>query len=81
MAANIVALGALAQLTGAVSLESLTAAVLARVPKGTEDLNRRALAAGVAAAQAMGEGSNVRNPSKDSMMVKFRLTRLPYQGG
>ena len=57
MVANIVALGALAQLTGAVSLESLTAAVLARVPKGTEDLNRRALAAGVAAAQAMGEGS------------------------
>jgi 2-oxoglutarate ferredoxin oxidoreductase subunit gamma len=54
MAANIVALGALAQLTGAVSLESLTAAVLARVPKGTEDLNRRALAAGVAAAQAGG---------------------------
>jgi 2-oxoglutarate ferredoxin oxidoreductase subunit gamma len=52
MAANIVALGALAQLTGAVTLDSLTAAVLARVPKGTEDLNRGALAAGVAAAQA-----------------------------
>jgi 2-oxoglutarate ferredoxin oxidoreductase subunit gamma len=54
MVANIVALGALVQLTGAVSLESLTAAVLARVPKGTEDLNRQALAAGVAAAQAGG---------------------------
>ena len=54
MAANIVALGALAQLTGAVSLESLTTAVLARVPKGTEDLNRQALAAGVAAAKAAG---------------------------
>ncbi len=52
MVANIVALGALAQLTGAVSLESLEAAVLARVPKGTEDLNRRALAAGVNAAEA-----------------------------
>jgi 2-oxoglutarate ferredoxin oxidoreductase subunit gamma len=52
MAANIVALGALAQLTGAVSLQSLEAAVLARVPKGTEDLNRQALAAGVAAAKA-----------------------------
>jgi 2-oxoglutarate ferredoxin oxidoreductase subunit gamma len=51
MAANIVALGALAQVTGVVSLQSLTAAVLARVPKGTEDLNRRALAAGMAAAQ------------------------------
>jgi 2-oxoglutarate ferredoxin oxidoreductase subunit gamma len=57
MVANIVALGALAQLTGAVSLDSLTAAVLARVPRGTEELNRQALAAGVAAAQAKGEGS------------------------
>jgi 2-oxoglutarate ferredoxin oxidoreductase subunit gamma len=51
MAANIVALGALAALTGAVTLQGLEAAVLARVPKGTEDLNRQALAAGVAAAQ------------------------------
>jgi 2-oxoglutarate ferredoxin oxidoreductase subunit gamma len=51
MAANIVALGALAQLTGAVSLDSLTAAVLARVRKGTEDLNKKALAAGIAEAQ------------------------------
>ncbi len=54
MAANIVALGALAQLTGAVSLASLEAAVLARVPQGTEDLNRRALAAGINAAEAGG---------------------------
>ena len=66
MAANIVALGALAQLTGAVSLESLTAAVLARVPKGTEDLNRRALAAGVAAAQAGGEVSLPEEPGEKS---------------
>ncbi|MGO8760562.1 MAG: 2-oxoacid:acceptor oxidoreductase family protein [Desulfobaccales bacterium] len=54
MAANIVALGALAQLTGAVSLPSLIAAVLARVPQGTEELNKQALAAGVAAAQEDG---------------------------
>jgi 2-oxoglutarate ferredoxin oxidoreductase subunit gamma len=54
MVANIVALGALAQLTGAVTLEGLEAAVLARVPKGTEELNKQALAAGVAAAQAGG---------------------------
>jgi 2-oxoglutarate ferredoxin oxidoreductase subunit gamma len=51
MVANIVALGALAQLTGVVSIEGLTAAVLARVPEGTQDLNRRALAAGVEAVQ------------------------------
>jgi 2-oxoglutarate ferredoxin oxidoreductase subunit gamma len=61
MAANIVALGALAQLTGAVSLQSLEAAVLARVPRGSEDLNRRALAAGVAAAKKSGP---VRTPEE-----------------
>jgi 2-oxoglutarate ferredoxin oxidoreductase subunit gamma len=51
MAANIVALGALAALTGAVTLDSLEKAVLGRVPKGTEELNKKALAAGVAAAR------------------------------
>ena len=64
MVANIVALGALAQLTGAVSLASLEAAVLARVPKGTEDLNRRALAAGVAAAKAGGTVSVPEEPGE-----------------
>ena len=64
MAANIVALGALAQLTGAVSLASLTAAVLARVPQGTEDLNRRALAAGIAAAKAGGTVSVSEEPGE-----------------
>ena len=56
MVANIVALGALAQLTGAVSLTSLEAALLARVPNGTEDLNKNALASGVRAVQ----GTSVR---------------------
>jgi 2-oxoglutarate ferredoxin oxidoreductase subunit gamma len=51
VAANIVALGALAALTDAVTPSSLEAAVLARVPKGTEDLNRRALSLGVDAAR------------------------------
>lgn len=63
MVANIVALGAMAQLTKAVSLSSLTSAVLARVPKGTEELNRRALAAGIAAAQA-GEALAARETSE-----------------
>ncbi len=53
MVANIVALGALATISGAVSPAALEAAVLARVPKGTEDLNRQALAAGMAAAAAL----------------------------
>jgi 2-oxoglutarate ferredoxin oxidoreductase subunit gamma len=66
MAANIAALGALAHLTGAVSLQSLETAVLARVPKGTEDLNRRALAAGVAAAKAAGTVSLPEEPGKKS---------------
>ena len=47
LVANIVALGALVKLTGVVSAESLTKAVLARVPKGTEALNEKALALGM----------------------------------
>ena len=66
MAANIVALGALAHLTGAVSLQSLETAVLARVPKGTEELNRQALAAGVAAAKESGTVSLPEEPGEKS---------------
>lgn len=50
--ANIVALGAVAALTNCVSVESLTKAVLDRVPKGTEDANKKALAAGFELAQS-----------------------------
>lgn len=46
MFANIIALGALVAATGAVSEESLTKAVLARVPRGTEEKNQKALALG-----------------------------------
>ena len=46
MVANIVALGALATLTNMVSPQALETAVLARVPSGTEELNRRALQLG-----------------------------------
>lgn len=49
--ANIVALGLLVAVTGAVPVEAALAAVLARVPKGTEDLNTRAFRAGVEAAK------------------------------
>ena len=48
--ANVVALGLLVGLTEVVSREAIEKAVLARAPKGTEDLNRAALAAGFAAA-------------------------------
>ena len=45
--ANIVALGAIAEITKAVSHSALENAVLARVPKGTEEANRKALALGM----------------------------------
>jgi len=48
---NIVALGALTQLTPVVSPRAVETAVLNRVPKGTEKLNRDALRAGMAAAR------------------------------
>jgi 2-oxoglutarate ferredoxin oxidoreductase subunit gamma len=44
--ANIVALGAIAGLVDSVSFESVEKAVLSRVPKGTEELNKRALKLG-----------------------------------
>jgi 2-oxoglutarate ferredoxin oxidoreductase subunit gamma len=49
--ANIIALGALSQLTPIVSARAIESAVLARVPKGTEKLNRDALRAGMNAAK------------------------------
>ncbi len=45
-AANMVALGVLGGATGLVSLEDLKAALLARVPPGTEELNQKALELG-----------------------------------
>lgn len=53
IAANIVALGALATLTGVVSLKSLEAAILSRLPASSADLNKEALAAGIEAAKSI----------------------------
>ncbi|HOJ43130.1 MAG TPA: 2-oxoacid:acceptor oxidoreductase family protein [Syntrophorhabdaceae bacterium] len=50
MVANIIALGAITKLTDIVSPKSMERAVLARVPKGTEKLNREALNVGMAEA-------------------------------
>jgi 2-oxoglutarate ferredoxin oxidoreductase subunit gamma len=47
--ASTAALGALAGATGAVSPQALEAAVLARVPKGTEEANRQAFDLGLQA--------------------------------
>ncbi len=49
--ANIIALGLIAELTGAASKESVEKAVLSRVPKGTEELNKAALEEGFKLAQ------------------------------
>jgi 2-oxoglutarate ferredoxin oxidoreductase subunit gamma len=49
--ANVVALGLLVGLTKVVSREALEAAVRARVPRGTVEINLKALAAGFEAAE------------------------------
>jgi len=51
LVANMVALGALAQLTLAVSMKGLEAVVRRRVPPGTAQMNLKALRAGVSAAK------------------------------
>ena len=56
MVANIIALGAISELTAIVSKKAIEAAVLDRVPKGTEKLNRDALKAGIAAARRVRKG-------------------------
>jgi 2-oxoglutarate ferredoxin oxidoreductase subunit gamma len=49
--ANIVALGAITALSGVVSKDAIEKAVLARVPKGTEEINLKALHAGFEAVE------------------------------
>lgn len=49
--ANMVALGALGHLTRMVSLKSLESALLEKVPKGTQKINKEALRAGIKAAK------------------------------
>ncbi len=46
MVTNIVALGAIVEITRVITKESLEKAVLERVPKGTEELNKKALSMG-----------------------------------
>ena len=67
MASNVVALGALATLTGVVSLRSLEAAVVARVPPGTEELNKKALEAGIEAAKIFQQEQESHSPHANSV--------------
>jgi len=57
LVANIVALGLITGLAGVVSQAAVEAAILARVPKGTEELNLRAFKAGFEAAKSLKNGS------------------------
>ncbi len=52
MVANVVALGAVGRISQSVSLKSLETALVSRIPKGTEEMNRKALHAGIEAAEA-----------------------------
>ena len=54
LVANIVALGFITELAKVVTPEAVESAILARVPKGTEELNLNAFKAGVEAAREMG---------------------------
>lgn len=54
--ANIAALGVVAGATGIVGLPALEAAVLSRVPTGTEEANRKALETGFAAGRDAARG-------------------------
>jgi 2-oxoglutarate ferredoxin oxidoreductase subunit gamma len=73
--ANILALGALTQLAPVVSPKSMEMAVLERVPKGTEKLNRDALKAGVAAARkakkALEETKEVPSIPKEDLLDSY----------
>ena len=51
--ANIVALGAISELTNVVSLRNLELALSGRVPEGTEQINRKALRLGRSVARRM----------------------------
>lgn len=74
--ANIIALGALSRLipltpggAGLVSPESMAAAVLTRLPQGTEELNKLALAEGVKAAEEIQKTLVFAEPAEDSDQV------------
>jgi len=58
LATNVVAIGMLTEATGVLSAEAVTSAVRARVPRGTEEMNLRALEAGREAARRITGGGD-----------------------
>lgn len=54
MVANIISIGAIVELTGVVSKDAIEKAVLNRAPRGTEEINTKALHAGYELAKGRG---------------------------
>lgn len=67
MLANIVALGAIAMLSGVVSLRSLEAAVLARLPQKMAEMNKKAVEAGIEAAKSFLQARAARGIDADTV--------------
>lgn len=65
LTANMIALGALGQLSKQVSMKSLEAAVTERMPKGTTELNLKALRVGIKAAKKIDLAALPRSISHD----------------
>jgi len=65
LAANIVALGAVGYLSQVVSLKSLEAALMAKVPEGTQNMNLKALRAGIKAAEKVDLNALPRSISRE----------------
>ncbi len=67
--ANIIALGAVVQLSGIISLASLEKAVLSRVPVKFRELNQQALQAGIAAAKQVNLGTLPRSSVTEEILI------------
>jgi 2-oxoglutarate ferredoxin oxidoreductase subunit gamma len=78
--ANMVALGVLAGLSKAASAEALEAAVASRVPKGTEELNLRALRAGLELAELASSQRDARRPAASDAAEALADARKARKG-
>ncbi len=58
LTANIVALGLVTELSSVVSRNAVESAILSRVPKGTEEINRKAFFAGIKEAEEIKQNTN-----------------------
>lgn len=67
LVANMVALGAVSHFCPAVSTEAVEAAIMARVPPGTQELNRKAFRAGVKMARKIDPAALPPNVRTDEM--------------